>query len=166
MASVAGAADVVYLRDWRHTMIKVDYHVPIRRSPEDVFDYVTDVERIPEWQHVAGVKKVTKAAGGPLAVGSRFTMERQARGGTATIDAEVTGLERGRRFDFHTVDSDGFVGDFATVLTPQDGGTDLHWVVSMQPPNLLFRLLQPVIAGTIRKAASSDFVELRKKLEA
>ena len=147
-------------------MIKVDYHVPIQRNPTDVFDYVTDVERIPEWQHVAGVKKVTKQADAPLAVGSKFTMERQARGGLATIEAEVTGLEPGHRFDFHTVDSDGFVGDFSTILTPQDGGTDLHWTVSMQPPNLLYRLLQPVIAGTIRKAASSDFVELRKKLEA
>jgi uncharacterized protein YndB with AHSA1/START domain len=147
-------------------MIKVDYHVPIRRSPTDVFDYVTDVERIPEWQHVAGVKKVTKGTAGPLTVGSRFTMERQARGGLATIEAEVTGLEPGRQFDFHTVDTDGFVGDFSTVLTAEDGGTDLHWAVRMQPPNLLYRLLQPVIASTIRKAASADFVELRKKLEA
>jgi uncharacterized protein YndB with AHSA1/START domain len=147
-------------------MIEVDYHVPIRRSPTDVYAYVTDVERIPEWQHVAGVKKVTKQAAGPLAVGSRFTMERQARGGLATIEADVTALEPGRRFDFHTIDNDGFVGDFSTTLTPQGDGTDLHWAVRMQPPNLLYRLLQPIIAGTIRKAASADFVELRKKLEA
>ncbi len=147
-------------------MIEVDYHVPIRRSPTDVYAYVTDVERIPEWQHVAGVKKVTKHAPGPLTVGSRFAMERQARGGLATIEAEVTALEPGRRFDFHTIDNDGFVGDFSTTLTPQGDATDLHWAVRMQPPNLLYRLLQPVIAGTIRKAASADFVELRKKLEA
>ncbi len=147
-------------------MIEVDYHVPIRRSPTDVYAYVTDVERIPEWQHVAGVKKVSKQAAGPLTVGSRFAMERQARGGLATIEAEVTALEPGRRFDFHTIDNDGFVGDFSTILTPQGDGTDLHWAVRMQPPNLLYRLLQPVIAGTIRKAASADFVELRKKLEA
>jgi uncharacterized protein YndB with AHSA1/START domain len=147
-------------------MIKVDYHVAIRRSPMDVYAYVTDVERIPEWQHVAGVKKVTKQTHDPLAVGSKFTMERQARGGLATLDAEVTALEPGSRFDFHTVDSDGFVGNFATTLTPQGGGTDLHWAVRMEPPNLLYRLLQPVIASSIRKAASADFVELRKKLEA
>jgi uncharacterized protein YndB with AHSA1/START domain len=147
-------------------MIKVDYHVPIRRDPTAVYDYVTDVERIPEWQHVAGVKKVTKQTAGPLTVGSRFTMERQARGGLATIEADVTALEPGRRFDFHTIDNDGFVGDFSTTLTPQGDGTDLQWAVRMQPPNLLYRLLQPVIAGTIRKAASADFVELRKKLEA
>lgn len=147
-------------------MIKVDYHVPIRRSPMDVYAYVTDVERIPEWQHVAGVKKVTKGTDGPLAVGSRFTMERQARGGLATIQAEVTALEPGRGFDFHTVDNHGFIGDFATTLTPQGDGTGLHWAVQMQPPNLLYRLLQPVIANTIRKSATADFAELRSKFEA
>ena len=73
-------------------MIKVDYDVPIRRSPAEVYDYVTDVERIPAWQHVAGVRKVTKHDPGPLQVGSRFTMERTARGNTAKIDATVTGF--------------------------------------------------------------------------
>lgn len=147
-------------------MIEVEYHVPIRRDPMAVFEYVTDVERIPEWQHVAGVKTVTKQSDGPLAVGSRFTMERQARRGLATIQAEVTALEPGRRFDFHTVDNDGFIGDFATTLTAQGDGTDLHWVVRMQPPNLLYRLLQPVIANAIRRSATADFTELRAKLEA
>ena len=147
-------------------MIEVDYHVPIRRSPADVYDYVTDVERIPEWQHVAGVKKVTKGVPGPLAVGSKFTMERQAQRGLATIQADVTALEPGRRFDFHTVDSDGFIGDFRTTLTAQGDGTDLHWAVRMRPPNLLYRLLTPMIARTIRKSAEADFVELRKRLEA
>jgi uncharacterized protein YndB with AHSA1/START domain len=147
-------------------MIEVDYHVPISRSATDVFAYVTDVERIPEWQHKAGVKKVTKQTPGPLAVGSKFTMERQAQRGLATIQAEVTALEAGRRFDFHTIDTDGFVGDFATTLTPQGDGTDLHWAVRMQPPNLLYRLLTPLIARTIRTSAETDFVELRKRLEA
>lgn len=146
-------------------MIKVDYHVPIRRSPTEVYDYVTDVERIPEWQHVAGVRKVTKHDRGPLQVGSRFTMEREARGNLATIDATVTTLEPGRRFDFHTVDNDGFVGDFSTTLTGSDSSTDLHWAVRMEPAGLMYRLLQPVIAREIRKSATADFAELRSKLE-
>ena len=146
-------------------MIKVDYHVPIRRSPTEVFDYVTDVERIPEWQHVAGMKKVTKHDAGPLQVGSRFTMEREARGNVATIDATVTALEPGRRFDFHTVDNDGFVGDFSTTLAGTADGTDLHWAVQMEPSGLMYRLLQPMIGREIRKSATADFAELRSKLE-
>ena len=68
-------------------MVKVDYDVLIRRAPEDVFAYVTQVEQIPEWQREGGVKKVTKSAEGPLAVGSRFRMDRESRGRMATTQA-------------------------------------------------------------------------------
>jgi uncharacterized membrane protein len=146
-------------------MIKVDYDVPIRRPATEVYDYVTDVERIPEWQHVAGVRKVTRHDPGPLQIGSRFTMERTSRGNTATIDATVTALEPGRRFDFHTVDDDGFVGDFSTTLSGADGSTNLHWSVRMEPAGMMYRMLQPMIAREIRKSANADFAELRSKLE-
>ena len=146
-------------------MVKVEYDVPIRRDPQAVYDYVTDVERIPEWQHQAGVRKVTKATPGPLAVGSRFTMERAGQRGVATIDATVTALEPGRRFDFTTLDNDGFKGDFRTSLNPTGDGTNLHWSVRMEPPSLLYRLLQPVIAREIRKSAEADFPTLKRKLE-
>ena len=146
-------------------MIKVDYTVPIRRGPTEVYDYVTDVERIPEWQHVAGVRKVTKHDPGPLHVGSQFTMERASRGIVASIDATVTALEPSRRFDFHTVDNDGFVGDFSTTLTAGEGSTTCIGPSAWSQPAFMFRLLQPMIAREIRKSASADFAELRAKLE-
>jgi uncharacterized protein YndB with AHSA1/START domain len=146
-------------------MVKVEHDVRIERSPGEVYAFVTDLERIPEWQKVGGIRNVTRVDPGPLAVGSRFTMEREARGNVASIDAEVTALEPARRFDFHTIDNDGFVGDFATTLTPSGGGTNLHWSVRMQPPSLLYRLLQPIIAREIRKSAEADFAALRRTLE-
>jgi uncharacterized protein YndB with AHSA1/START domain len=146
-------------------MVKVDYDVAIRRSPQEVFDYVTQVERIPEWQSQAGVKKVSRDAGSPFGVGSSFRMERESRGRTATIDCRVTVFEPGREFDFQTMDSDGFAGDFRTTLTPVSEGTNLHWAVEMQPPNLLYRLLQPMIKREIVKSASVDFTNLRARLE-
>ena len=146
-------------------MVKVDYDVLIRRAPEDVFAYVTQVEQIPEWQREGGVKKVTKSAEGPLAVGSRFRMDRESRGRMATIDCQVTRLDPAREFDFTTTDSSGFVGDFRTTLTPAPGGTDLHWSVQMEPPNLLYRLLQPMIRRGINKSADVDFATLKRNLE-
>ena len=146
-------------------MVKVDYDVAIGRNPQEVFDYITQVERIPEWQSQAGVKKVTRDMAVPLAVGSSFRMERESRGRTAAIDCRVTVLEPGREFDFRSMDSDGFAGDFRTTLTPTSDGTNLHWAVEMQPPNLLYRLLQPMIKREIVKSASVDFGNLRARLE-
>jgi uncharacterized protein YndB with AHSA1/START domain len=146
-------------------MVKVDYEVSIRRSPQEVFEYVTQVERIPEWQREGGVRKVTREAREPLAVGSRFRMERESRGRMATIDCRVTRFDPGREFDFETTDSSGFVGDFRTTLTPIAEGTNLHWAVHMQPPNLLYRLLQPMIRREITRSADADFANLKGTLE-
>ena len=147
-------------------MVKVEYDVTMAAPPEAVFDYVTDVERIPEWQSAAGVRRVTKADAGPLRVGSTFRMERESRGNVAQIDCTITTLEPSRRFDFHTLDNDGFVGDFRTTLAPAGDGTALNWSVRMQPPNLLYRVLQPVIAREIRRSADLDFANLKRILEA
>jgi uncharacterized protein YndB with AHSA1/START domain len=146
-------------------MVTFETRVGIRRRPEEVFEYVTSVERIPEWQHEAGVNRVTRDSPGPLGLGSRFTMERTMRGRTAQIDCEITGWEPGRRFDFHSIDTSGFVGDFETSLASTSDGTNLTWSVRMQPPNLLYRLLQPMIRNEIRKSATVDFANLKRILE-
>ncbi|HEY3523029.1 MAG TPA: SRPBCC family protein [Candidatus Limnocylindrales bacterium] len=147
-------------------MVRVDYRVAIRRPPQDVFDYITRVEEFADWQHDAGVTAVRRLTPAPTGPGTRFVIERAgSRGGTAQIECEVTAFEPGRRFTFHGRDSDGFDSTFDTLLTPVADGTNLHWTVSMNPPNLLFRLLQPVIARQIRRAAAVDFPNLRARLE-
>ena len=98
-------------------------------------------------------------------MGSRFRMDRESRGRMATIDCQVTRLDPAREFDFTTTDSSGFVGDFRTTLTPAPDGTNLHWSVQMEPPNLLYRLLQPMIRREINKSADVDFATLKRNLE-
>jgi uncharacterized protein YndB with AHSA1/START domain len=148
-------------------MVSVDHDVRIGRTPEAVFSYITRVETYAEWQKKGGIERVTRVDDGPTRLGSRFQMERRAQGGKlATIDCEVTGFEPGKRFAFHSIDSDGFAGDFVTTLQAVGGGTDLHWSVDMRPPNLLYRLLSPLIAREIRRSASVDFPELKRTLEA
>jgi uncharacterized protein YndB with AHSA1/START domain len=146
-------------------VITARYSLPLRSPPQVVFDYVTDVERMPEWQNVAGVRKVTRHEPGPLAVGSRFSIERMTRGKVVTLDATVTALDPDRRFDFHTVDDDGFDGDFTTTLEPSGDDTVLRWAVRMQPHKLLYRLLQPLIQQDLRRAVERDFSALRDRLD-
>jgi uncharacterized protein YndB with AHSA1/START domain len=49
--------------------------IEISRRPEDVFSYVTDFSRFPEWQ--GGVVSVRREGGDPLAVGSRAVVTRR-----------------------------------------------------------------------------------------
>ena len=147
-------------------MVTVDYDVAIRRPPDAVFDYLTQVEQFADWQHDAGVIGVRRVTPGPIGRGSRFVIERRGRGSrTAQIECEVTAFEPGRRFTFHGRDSDGFTSDFDTTLTPSGEGTNLHWNVRMEPPNLVMRLLQPMIRREILKSAALDFPTLKSRLE-
>jgi uncharacterized protein YndB with AHSA1/START domain len=147
-------------------MVRVDYDVAIRRSPEDVFAYIAQVEQFADWQHDAGVIGVRRATPGPVGLGTQFVIERKARGNrTARIECEVTAFEPGRRFTFHGKDSDGFTSDFDTTLSPASEGTNLHWRVQMEPPNLLMRLMQPMIRREIVRSANVDFPNLKARLE-
>ena len=145
-------------------MIHVQRRVRLERPPGEVFAYLTDVERIPEWQAEAGIKRVTRTDSGPMGTGSTFRMERHAQGRTAGIDATMNLWEPPHRFAFDTIDDSRFVGHFDTKLDPAaGGGTDLIWTVDMQPPGL-WRLMSPVIRRAIDKAADVDFVNLQRKL--
>ena len=145
-------------------MIHVQRGVHLDPPPDEVFAYLTDVERIPEWQAEAGIKRVTRSDTGPMGVGSTFRMERHAQGRTAGIDGTMTLWEPTHRFGFDTVDDARFVGHFDTQLEPgSGGGTDLTWTVDMQPPGL-WRLISPVIRRAIDKAADVDFANLQRKL--
>ena len=146
-------------------MAKAHYDVIIGRTPQDVFEYITRVETYAEWQRKGGIQKVDRLTDGPIGVGSQFRMDRSMGGRTAAIDCTVTGFEPAKRFDFTSVDTSGFRGVFSTTLAPDGAGTRLHWDVSMQPPNLLYRLLDPMIGREIRKSAEVDFPELKRTLE-
>lgn len=142
-------------------MITVRRTVSLSAAPDEVFAYVSEVRRLPEWQSGAGITHVELNE--PMAPGARFRMERLSRGRTATIDCTVTALEPGRRFAFDTTDSDNFTGSSDTVLAAANGGTRLEWTFKMDPPGL-WRLLSPLIGREIAKAADTDFANLRVKL--
>jgi uncharacterized protein YndB with AHSA1/START domain len=64
-------------------MVTVDDDVSIVRPPDEVFDYITQIEQYADWQREAGLTGARRLAPGPIEVGSRFVLERRGRrGGT------------------------------------------------------------------------------------
>jgi uncharacterized protein YndB with AHSA1/START domain len=62
--------------------------IDISRRPEDVFSYVTDPSRFPEWQ--GSVVSVRREGDGPLAVGSRVVVRRRVGPRVLPSTDEVT----------------------------------------------------------------------------
>ncbi len=66
--------------------------IEISRRPEDVFSYVTDPSRLPEWQE--SVVSVRQESDGPVAVGSRVVVTRRVGGRERPMTMEMTELNR------------------------------------------------------------------------
>ena len=119
----------------------IEYSTEVARTPQEVFDYVSDATRLPEWQ-----PSVKEAAAEPPAirkVGMRGYEVRRVPGGPQKLRWQVTECEPGRRWGIEGVD--GPVRAHATMtLAPTDGnGTRVDYRIWFEGRGIgrLFRLM-------------------------
>jgi uncharacterized protein YndB with AHSA1/START domain len=131
----------------------------IARRPEDVFAYLTDVERLPEWQSTA----VECRADGPIRVGAHIRERRKFIGRDVKTDLEVTAYEPPRRFD---VRSRGGPVSYAIshVLESAHGGTRLKVDVDVKV-GAMMRIAAQAPLRLAEREFRSDFQRFKEQLE-
>ena len=101
----------------------IEYSTEIARTPQEVFDYVADAARLPEWQ-----PSVEEASAEPPAirqVGMRGYEVRRVPGGRAKLRWRVTECEPGGRWAVEGID--GPVRAHASIsLAASDAATAWH----------------------------------------
>ena len=101
----------------------IEASTDIARTPPDVFDFVSDAARLPDWQ--PAVTEATAEPPGVRAVGMRGHEVRSVPGGQHTSQWEVTECEPGKRWGVRGID--GPVRAHVTVtLAPITAGTATH----------------------------------------
>src|SRR5918996_3816705 len=93
--------------------------IDIARPPDEVYAYVTDPSRFPEWQH--DVVRVRVEPGRPPGVGARFTTTRRIGRVEQTTTQEVAAAEPPRSWAARGVDGP-FRPSAAVTVEPLDGG--------------------------------------------
>jgi uncharacterized membrane protein len=76
--------------------------VQIARPPEDVFAYLSDLNRHPEWQE--SLQSVTVESEGPVGVGTRVTHHRKLGPRTVATASEITAYDPPHRIAFRGLD--------------------------------------------------------------
>ena len=149
-------SDPGYLR----VVIRIEVTLAIERRPEDVFELLSDIERLPEWQSSA----LEAQTDGPLEQGSRVRERRRLLGREADSELEVVVYERPKRL---TLRSLGGPVEFTVdhKLVAEDGGTQLRFVAEAEPGGLL-KLAGPMLARTAEHEFRQDFDRLKELLEA
>ncbi|HEU0248026.1 MAG TPA: SRPBCC family protein [Gaiellaceae bacterium] len=136
----------------------VENAIDIGRSPEDVFDYCTDLTREPEWNPKA--KRVQKLSAGPIGLGTRYEAEF-LKGSPMTIElvrferpVAWESVGRSRRLD---AKGEG------RVSATEDGA---HLVMRMElRPKGTLRLLLPILGRFMHKQEERNLAAIKQALE-
>lgn len=134
--------------------------VTIRQTPEKVFSYLTDLEKLPQWTPFKNVKLLT---GGPLNVGSRFTQTVEIIGRNIESEVEVMEYNAPTLLVLKSISGPvNFVQHFT--LTPAEEGTQLKVDMEGEPTGLL-KAAQPLLKPAVEKQLHNQVHKLKELLD-
>jgi uncharacterized protein YndB with AHSA1/START domain len=130
----------------------------IRRSPEDVFDYCSDLRSELEWN--PKVKYIEKLTDGPVGVGTRYRA-RWANSGPTTV--EVVRFDRPRSWET-TTKARGMVIRFQGTVADAAPGARYTASLELHPRRLAW-LVAPLALLAMRRQDQHNMRRIREALE-
>ena len=136
----------------------------IDRPPEDVYSYVTDPSRFPEWQH--DVLRVRIDSDRPNGVGTRFTTTRRIGRVEQNTTQEVTQTSPPRTWSVRGVEGP-FRPSADITVEPLDGGARSRVTIALDFEGHGIGKLLPleVIRRMAAKGAPRSYRNLKERLE-
>jgi uncharacterized protein YndB with AHSA1/START domain len=140
-------------------VVRIELTVAIARPLQEVFDYLSDVERLPEWQQSA----LAARSEAPLAEGVRIEERRRVLGREIENELEVTAYEPPRRLTLRALRGPvRFTVDHELVA---DGGSTLLHVNARGGSGRFMKLAEPLLARTAEDEMRKDLDRLKEILE-
>jgi carbon monoxide dehydrogenase subunit G len=139
--------------------MRMEHTVVIECPPAEVFAYLTDVAKLPEWQSSASEVTVE----GEMGLGARVHEVRSLLGRRGESTLEVTEFEPDRKFSLRVV-SGPLPFEVQHTLSEEDGGTRLDWVGEADTSKFP-RIAVRMVAGAVEAQFKSDLERLKTLLE-
>lgn len=141
-------------------MLRIEVAVEIKRSIEEVWAYVADPSKLPEWDSGALEAKASEM---PLHKGSTVMLVLKFLGRRIETTLEVTQLEVNKTFSVRATRP--FPFDVTYTVEPVDGGTRVREVAEGETRGF-FKLADPIIENITERQAQADLETLKALLEA
>jgi len=141
-------------------MIQHEVTIHLNRPVEQVFSFLMDTGKLSTWQ--SNLIKMEQLTEGPLRAGSRFREVRRLGRRETEIQGEITAFEPNKRFETKTLTKPQVTVSYS--FEAEAGGTLLKHKFVMLTSGLM-RLLEPLIASSIKKESELDFETLKRVLE-
>jgi uncharacterized protein YndB with AHSA1/START domain len=134
--------------------------IEISRSPEDVFSYVTDPSRLPDWQE--SVVSVRRQDDAPITVGSRAVVTRRVGRRERTMTTEVGELNAPRHWAVRGIDGP-VRGNVKGTIEPLDDGARSRVTIELDfEGHGIGKLLVPLV---VRRQAQKEVPRNQQKLK-
>ena len=142
-------------------MIDFTLETHLDRSPTEVFDYITDPTRLPEWQ--TNTVSSVPEGDGPLGVGTRLREVHRAPGGKE-LESVVEVVEYVPDRVFALEVKEGTPIHAHITFDPADGGTRMRFRAhgKLNGPG---RIIEPLVARMLRKQFGQHVATLKQVLE-
>jgi uncharacterized protein YndB with AHSA1/START domain len=126
-------------------MQRVERTASLPASPQEVFAYLADLDRLAEWQ--AGVVDSRRTSDGPMAVGATATVTRELMGDRIVAPLTITAYDPPHRLGIGT-EVGGVRVEGTLALAASDGGaaTELAFAMEIRASGFS-RFMEPMIAG-------------------
>jgi uncharacterized membrane protein len=142
--------------------ITLDHEVEVSRPISDVFDFLSDHERLPAW--TAGVKRVTRTSPAPIGAGTTYQVVAKMLGRRVRFAYEITSYEPDKQFAGRMTSPILSFEETYRFEAGEDGRTVVRLNLEAQPLGWL-RLLGPVLAVGIHRQIPADHRRLCAILE-
>lgn len=142
-------------------MVRIEESVTIERPIEEVFNYLTTIERQPEW--VTSMQRSTLTSDGPVGEGTTFRQTVKLVGRTIDADMTVTAYQPPHRYEFEGR-SGPMQARIRFDLTPEGNGTRIVQTLDGEAEGV-FKLADPILARTVGKQFQADLETLKSLLE-
>ena len=143
-------------------MIRFEHSIEIDQPRDRVFAFVADIDNLPRWQ--TGVVQSKRLSQGPVRAGFQFAESAKVAWKLKMV-CTVTDLKPHERFGFEakSIGPLDYEGRFD--LQPLAGGTRLT-VTGTAWLKGIWRLMQPVFSGDVKKELRSELTTLKRLIEA
>jgi uncharacterized membrane protein len=142
-------------------MAHIATSVEIARSPEDVFAYVADLPRHPEWQD--GLVSVTVETDGPSRVGTRVIHRRKLGPKTVATTSEITAYDPPRVLGFRGIDGP-IRGEGSQRVEPVGDGSRVLFEMELEGYGF-GKLMLPMARRQAARQVAASHQKLKRILE-
>jgi uncharacterized protein YndB with AHSA1/START domain len=146
-------------------MFKFSTDAHISKPVDQVFAYLANVAKQPEWE--PNILACQLDGAGPIQKGSTATQTVRRKGGEHQVSLTVTEFEPGRRLKFEK--QWPFRTAFGWILEPSDGGTHVTYPVELDAKGffrIALSLMRVFAVFGMRTPIHRDLDNIKKRVEA